>query len=173
MGCPSWALQNKNAPERKLRSARDVFVLGFTHICTQDENGKFLLLRRSRRDHMRVTLRAIKDQLRRRMHRSIPDQGRWLQRVLRGYFAYHAAPGNLERLKAFRKRVILLWFKTLKRRGQKDRTTWRTMYWLKRQWLPKVQALHPWSDARFDARCSRQEPSAGNLRARICAGGAQ
>ncbi|MGA7355876.1 MAG: reverse transcriptase domain-containing protein [Candidatus Cybelea sp.] len=159
---------------RRGRGKPETFsFLGFTHICTEDENGKFLLLRRTRRDRMRLTLQAIKDQLRRRMHRSIPEQGRWLQRVLRGYFAYHAVPGNIERLKAFRKRVALLWFKTLRRRGQKDRTTWRKLHWLKRQWLPAAKALHPWPDQRFDVEYSKQEPSAGNLHARICAGGAQ
>ena len=33
---------------------------------------------------------------------SIPEQGRWLAQVVRGYFAYHAVPTNARRLAAFR-----------------------------------------------------------------------
>ena len=64
--------------------------LGFTHICGHSRAGYFLLKRKTRRDRMRVRLRAIKEELRRRMHEPIPEQGRWLGQVVRGYFAYHA-----------------------------------------------------------------------------------
>jgi RNA-directed DNA polymerase len=43
---------------------------------------------------MRVKLQAIKQELRRRMHQSIPEQGRWLKQVVTGYFNYHAVPTN-------------------------------------------------------------------------------
>jgi len=68
--------------------------LGFTHICGHSRSGHFLLKRKTRRDRMRVRLRAIKEELRRRMHEPIPEQGRWLGQVLRGYLAYHAVPTN-------------------------------------------------------------------------------
>jgi hypothetical protein len=43
---------------------------------------------------MRTRLRAIKEELQRRMHEPIPLQGKWLRQVVRGYFAYHAVPTN-------------------------------------------------------------------------------
>ena len=43
---------------------------------------------------MKAKLRMIKDELRQRMHQPIPKQGRWLERVVRGYFNYHAVPTN-------------------------------------------------------------------------------
>jgi hypothetical protein len=43
---------------------------------------------------MQAKLRAVKEQMRRRMHRSIPEQGSWLRQVVRGYFNYHAVPTN-------------------------------------------------------------------------------
>ena len=52
--------------------------LGFTHICGQSRRGKFLLKRRTRRDRMRAKLTEIKEELRRRMHQPIPEQGQWL-----------------------------------------------------------------------------------------------
>ncbi len=43
---------------------------------------------------MRAKLRQVNDQLKRRRHSPIPEQGRWLASVLRGHFAYYAVPGN-------------------------------------------------------------------------------
>jgi hypothetical protein len=70
--------------------------LGFTHICGRSARGRFVLMRRSRRDRMRAKLRAIKEALRRRMHLPIPQVGKWLGQVVRGYFNYHAVPTNTE-----------------------------------------------------------------------------
>jgi RNA-directed DNA polymerase len=147
--------------------------LGFTHICGTDRKGRFLLTRKSRRDRMQATLRAIRAQLTLRMHHDIPAQGRWLAQVVRGYFAYHAVPTNASSLLTFRNRVTRLWLRTLRRRSQKSRTTWTRMMKLEEQWLPPVRILHPWPEQRFEVKYSRQEPSAGKLHARICAGGAQ
>jgi len=38
---------------------------------------------------------------RRRMLQPIPEQGRWLAQVTRGYFAYHAVATNFSALRAF------------------------------------------------------------------------
>lgn len=58
---------------------------------------------------MTATLREIKGELRRCMHEAIPDQGRWLQAVVRGFFAYHAVPINFRVLAAFRYHVTTAW----------------------------------------------------------------
>jgi len=144
--------------------------LGFTHICDRNRNGGFQLLRRSRRDRMRKKLREISEQLRKRMHHAIREQGQWLGQVLRGYFAYHAVPTNSHRLKAFRHHVVEMWRRTLLRRSQKDRTTWDKMERLTERWLPRPDILHPWPEARFLVKHPRWEPSARIGPARIWSG---
>jgi hypothetical protein len=72
---------------------------------------------------MRVKLREIKQALRRCMHRPIPEQGKWLGQVVRGYFNYHAVPTNGQALDLFQHHVTDLWRRTLRRRSQKDRMT--------------------------------------------------
>jgi hypothetical protein len=123
--------------------------LGFTHIAGRTQKGRFLLIRHTRRDRMRATLKAIKEELRQRMHAPIPEQGRWLRQVVRGYFAYHAVPTNIERLRAFRYFVERLWLKTLRRRSQKDRFAWDRLTQLAAEWLPSPRILHPWPNTRF------------------------
>jgi RNA-directed DNA polymerase len=123
--------------------------LGFTFICERNSRGQFLVKRTTRRDRMRATLRRIKEELRRRMHEPIPEQGVWLKQVVRGFFAYHAVPTNGPALRAFYYHVTRLWLRTLRRRGQKDRFSWQRMQRLAVDWLPQPRILHPYPDKRF------------------------
>ena len=43
---------------------------------------------------MRAKLKMIKEEMWQRMHQPIPEQGKWLGRVVSGYFDYHAVPTN-------------------------------------------------------------------------------
>jgi hypothetical protein len=135
--------------------------------------GKFLIHRKSRRDRVQAKLLEIKEALRRRMHQSIPEQGKWLRQVVRGFFNYHAVPTNSCALAAFRYHVADLWRRTLRQRSQKDNTTWARMTRLANDWLPKPTILHPWPSARFTVKHPRWEPDARIGPVRICAGGAQ
>ena len=51
----------------------------------------------------------------------IPATGKWLRRVVQGYLNYHAVPGNLRRLFAFRAEVCRSWLHALRRRSQHSR----------------------------------------------------
>jgi group II intron reverse transcriptase/maturase len=134
--------------------------LGFTHICGRSRAGYFQLKRKTRRDRMRLKLKALTGELRRRMHVPIPEQGRWLAQVVRGYFAYHAVPTNARRLDAFRHYVTILWQRTLRRRSQHDWTTWERIARLVEHYLPPVRILHPWPSVRFSVKHPRWEPGA-------------
>src|SRR3974390_643833 len=80
--------------QRGLGKPETFNFLGFTHICGRSRHGKFLLKRKSRRDRMRGKLKEIKEEMRHRMHQPIPEQGRWLAQVVRGYFPDHAVPNK-------------------------------------------------------------------------------
>jgi RNA-directed DNA polymerase len=149
-----------NRARRGLGKPETFNFLGFTHIGGRSRRGLFQLKRKSRRDRMRAKLRAIKEELRRRMHEPIPQQGQWLRQVVRGYFAYHAVPTNVASLSAFRNHVVDLWRRTLKRRSQKDHTTWDRLARLAADFLPAPRILHPWPDARFAVTHPRWEPNA-------------
>jgi RNA-directed DNA polymerase len=47
------------------------------------------------------------------MHQPIPEQGAWIEQVVRGFFAYHAVPTNGAALKAFYYYVERIWLRTL------------------------------------------------------------
>ena len=164
------------AAERKRRGLGkpETFdFLGFTHICGKSRKGFFQLWRKTRADRMRAKLARIKEGLRRRMHQTIAIQGKWLGQVVAGYNNYFAVPTNACALGAFRQGIIDLWRRTLRRRSQKDRTSWERMARLAGDFLPKPRILHPWPDARFAVNHPRWKPYAGKPHVRICAGGAQ
>jgi RNA-directed DNA polymerase len=146
--------------ERGLGKPETFNFLGFTFFCGKSKQGKFLLCRKSRRDRVQAKLKEVKEELRKRRHQSIPEQGKWLRQVVSGFFAYHAVPTNSHTLVAFRHYVTDLWRCTLRRRSQKDRTTWERMAQLVDAFLPRPRILHPWPSDRFAVKHPRWEPSA-------------
>ena len=159
--------------QRRLGKPETFNFLGFTFICGTSSGGQFQIKRKTRRDRMRAKLEEIKEEMRQRRHHSIPEQGHWLKQVVTGFYAYHAVPTNIWSLGTFRFRIIDLWRRSLRRRSQKDGTTWRRITKLANDFLPRARILHPWPQERFAVKHPRWEPSARMGPARFCAGGAQ
>ena len=103
---------------------------------------------------VRKKLKEIKKTLMKRRHLPVAEQGRWLQSVVRGYFAYFAVPETSEILSAFRKHVSRLWLRALRHRSQKKggRLTWKRMERLIDSWIPKMKIVHPYPDERLTVR---------------------
>lgn len=126
--------------------------LGFTHICGKGRSGSFWLRRTTIKKRMRAKLAQVKDQLKRRRHLPVPEQGRWLASVVRGHLAYYAVPGNFTAILTFRVQVTRHWLKALRRRSQRHRLNWERMGRLTERYLPPARILHPYPEARFAAR---------------------
>jgi RNA-directed DNA polymerase len=126
--------------------------LGFTHICGKDRSRSFWLRRTTIKKRMRVKLAEVKDQLKRRRHLPVPEQGRWLASVVRGHLAYYAVPGNFTAILTFRVQVTRHWLKALRPRSQRHRLNWERMGRLTERYLPLARILHLYPEARFAAR---------------------
>jgi len=126
--------------------------LGFTHICgTSHKAGYFVVLRQTIGKRMAAKLKEIKAKLQRRMHEPSAGTLKWLQSVVRGYFQYHAVPGNEQRLRAFRKDVLRLWLRQLRRRSQRSHWTWERFLKRLAVQIPFARIEHPYPNVRFDA----------------------
>jgi len=76
--------------------------LGFTHICgTSHKTGYFTVHRRTIGKRMAAKLKDIRVKVRTRMHARVRGTVQGLVQVVRGYFQYHAIPGNGARMRAF------------------------------------------------------------------------
>ena len=147
----------KQRAGRRVGKPETFQFLGFTFICGQSRRGRFLLKRKSRGDRMQTKLKEVKEEMRWRRHQPVPEQGKWLGQVVRGFFAYHAVPTSTRALNAFHHRVLDLWRRSLKRRSQRDRTTRERIAKLADDFLPKTP--YP-SSLAFHAVC-RHSPEVG------------
>jgi group II intron reverse transcriptase/maturase len=130
--------------------------LGFTHICGKTRKGAFTIHRKSIGKRMRAKLHAIKVQLKRRLHAKMSDAGRWLRRVVQGWFNYHAVPGNYPRLDQFKTAVEKMWRRIVRSRSQRGRRwNWQRFQTICRRWIPKPKILHPYPNQRFHAQHPR------------------
>jgi len=125
--------------------------LGFTHQCGTSPRGLFMVWRQTANKRMVAKLKQIKQTLRRRMHEPLNQIGAWLRSVSQGFYQYHAVPGNLRAMNAFRHRLRRMWRSTLRHRSQRPNVSWERLAPLFDRWLPAPRVLHPYPDARFDA----------------------
>jgi RNA-directed DNA polymerase len=119
--------------------------LGFTHICVKKRsNGMYTVLRQTTRKRLQSKLNEVNAELQRRLHAPIPEQGKWLQAVVRGHTRYYAVPMNTPALRLFRFQVGRLWHRTLSKRSQNGRVLWDRMRRLIARWLPLPSVCHPY-----------------------------
>jgi len=123
--------------------------LGFTHICGKTRKGRFTVLRQTMKKRLRAKLKAIKIELRKRLHQPIPEQGKWLRSVVVGHCRYYGVPRNGPALGEFRYQVVCLWKRALERRSQKAYLRWERMTRLARTWLPYPHIYHPYPSQRL------------------------
>ena len=130
--------------------------LGFTHICGKTwKNNWFTVRRQTIKKRLRSKLQAIRQELRKRWHEPIAETGKWLRSVVQGYFNYHAVPGNFRALQTFRREVVRMWLKALRRRSQRHRLSWKQFRSIIDRCLPLPRILHPEPGARFAAKYPR------------------
>lgn len=137
--------------ERGMGKPETFDFLGFTHCCGQHRRG-FKIVRLTIKKRMRATLSVIRETLMRRRHEPVPIVGRWIGRVVRGYFNYYAVPGNMHRLSGFVSEVCRAWRHALLRRSQRHRLQWDRFNRLTKKYLPPCRVVHPLPSERFHVR---------------------
>ena len=151
-----------NGLERVRESARregkpeSFDFLGFTHLCGRKLKDKsFILKRKTTAKRLRVRFQEVKVELMRRRHEPVDTIGAWLRSVMRGYFNYHAVPGNMAALETFRREICRYWLHALRRRSQRHRMNWERFGRIIDRWIPKLKILHPHPSVRFYAKHPR------------------
>ena len=138
--------------KRRGQSKPETFdFLGFTHCCGTDRQGRFKVVRLTVKKRMRATLAAIRAELMRRRDESVAIVGKWLNRVVQGYFNYHAVPGNLYRLAGMRSEICRAWRHALMRRSQRHRLPWDRFNRIAKRFIPPARNAHPYPEERFYA----------------------
>lgn len=123
--------------------------LGFTHVCSKTRKGKFQVVRKTMRTKQLSKLREVKMELRKRLHQSPHEVGKWLKSVVTGHYRYYGVPGNYEAMQSFRFHICGLWRRSLMRRSQKGQCTWPMLDKLTSFWLPLPKIVHPYPVSRL------------------------
>ena len=125
--------------------------LGFTHYCTKTRtNQRFIVGRKTQSKRMRAKLKQLREELRKRMHRPVPETGQWLRRVVQGYYNYHSVPRNGAAMRGFTRALLQHWWKGLRRRSHKSNCDWERFYHrIARRWMPKLRVMHPYPEHRL------------------------
>lgn len=146
----------ENRRRRCQRKPESFDFLGFTHFCgTKFWSKSFIVRRKTIAKRLRAKLQEIKQTLMRRRHEPIPGIGSWLRSVVRGYYNYHAVPGNIAATEVFRREVLRAWLHALRRRSQRHRMPWHRFSKIASRWLPTPRILHPYPNDRFYAKHPR------------------
>ncbi len=148
-----------NRAERGEGKPETFNFLGFVHICGRTREGKFCVLRKTLAKRVNAKLKALSEELRRRINHRTAEVGQWLRSVLTGHYRYYAVPRNYRSLHAFRRAVIERWRKALRRRSdKKHKVTWDRIEQLAARWLPTPRIVHPYPNERFHVRTQGKSP---------------
>jgi RNA-directed DNA polymerase len=140
----------RNREDRGDRGAPGSFnFLGFTHSCGKTRKGGFTVLRQTMRKRWQAKLKAVKIELKARLHDPIPEVGKYLRSVVLGHVRYYGVPMNGPALLAFRHGVGMVWWRVLRRRSQGNHFPLRRMWPLLQTWLPPARICHPYPSQRL------------------------
>jgi RNA-directed DNA polymerase len=140
---------DKSRRERGDGKPESFNFLGFTHICGKTSQGWFTVLRQTIGKRWQAKVKAVRAELKRRLHDPIPEVGTYLRSVITGHARYYGVPMNGQALAAFRLAIARTWLWALRRRSQKGRMPWTRFVKFVKRWLPRPIICHPYPSQRL------------------------
>ena len=110
--------------KKKGCKCKTLYFLGFTHYCSKERNGKFMLGRKTEKTRFRRSVNRIKEEIKANMHISIKEQADKINQVLRGFYNYYGIAGNSKVIARIYWIVIKYWRIILSKRSSKGKVTW-------------------------------------------------
>lgn len=119
------------ARERKKQGKRkpETFeFLGFIHYCSTGKNGQFRAKRKTSGKKFRAKVQEMKQWLRSRMQYKVTDTIKLLNIKLVGHYRYYGITDNTEAVRRYWRIVTIMLYKTLNRRTQKNKYSYKEYY---------------------------------------------
>ncbi len=98
--------------------------LGFTHYWGKSRKGSWIVKRKTASSRVTRSLKRIVDFCRSNRHEPLATQHAPLSKKLQGHYGYYGITGNSLALGRFRNEVGRIWYKWLRRRGQRRQMDW-------------------------------------------------
>ncbi|PEC50973.1 group II intron reverse transcriptase/maturase [Bacillus sp. AFS077874] len=130
-----------------------IYFLGFTHYCTRNRKGNFMVGRKTEKTRFKRSVNKIQETLRIIRHWSIKDQTEKLNQILRGHYNYYGIAGNLWTITKIYKITERYWRKMLSSRSQKSYITWEKFNQIKSIFpLERPKLSIPFSELKMYAK---------------------
>ena len=104
--------------------AQTLSFLGFVHYCTRNRKGNFERGRKTEKSRLHRSIARLAELIREIRHRSLREQAKAINRVLRGHYAYCGLAGNFWSLRKLYGRAARYWYKMLCSRSWRGTLTW-------------------------------------------------
>jgi RNA-directed DNA polymerase len=101
-----------------------IYFLGFTHFCTRNHKGNFMVGRKTEKTRLKRGMRALRELMRNVRHHRLREQANEINQVLRGHYAYYGLGGNFKSLCRIYIFVERYWHKMLCSRSWKSYIPW-------------------------------------------------
>jgi RNA-directed DNA polymerase len=108
-----------------------IYFLGFTHFCTRNRKGNFMVGHKIEKTRFRRSVQHIQTLMRGIRHYSLREQVEKINQVLRGHYAYYGVGGNFKSLFKIQRFAERYWHKMLSSRSRKSYITWERFQSLK------------------------------------------
>jgi RNA-directed DNA polymerase len=131
----------KHAKERN-EKMETIYFLGFTHFCTRNRQGNFMVGRKTEKSRLRRSIQKITDKMREIRHWSKKDQCLKINEMLRGHYNYYGMGGNKASLFKIYRKAEKFWWKMLCSRSWKSYIDWDKYHEIKKTFpilRPKVR----------------------------------
>lgn len=114
---------HKHAIE-KGKKMETVYFLGFTHYCTRNRKGNFMVGRKTEKTRLKRSMMKVTDKMREIRHCSIEEQVYKINQILRGHYNYYGMGGNINSLFKLYNKVENYFKKMLSSRSWKGKINW-------------------------------------------------
>jgi hypothetical protein len=117
--------------KEKGKKMETFYFLGFTHFCTRNRKGNFMIGRKVEKTRFRRSCEKLRKLMRENRHCSLKEQVMEINQVLRGHYAYYGVGGNVKSLVKIYRFTERYWRRMLSSRSQKSYVTWERFQYLK------------------------------------------
>ena len=117
--------------KEKGKRLETIYFLGFTHFCSRNRKGNFMVGHKIEKSRFRRSVQGIQTLMREIRHYSLREQGEKINQVLRGHYAYYGVGGNFKSLFMIYRYAERYWHKMLGSRSRKSYITWERFQSLK------------------------------------------
>jgi RNA-directed DNA polymerase len=114
----------KERARKDNKKCKTLYFLGFTHFCSQRQDGKFMLGRKTEKSRFKRSIAKLKNVMRTNMHITIKEQANKINQVIRGFYNYYGITGNSKIIAQIYWIVIRHWRIILSKRSSKGKVTW-------------------------------------------------